>query len=172
MAGRVAKLLVGLVLGIASVAAADGRPVTIAILDFELIDDTGDTAARAAQETRLRMISDQLRREFSGRGLYAALDNAPAAGMIATATARHNLHACNGCELDIGAALGADRVLTGWVQKVSNLILNINIEIKSVVTGKIVLKKSVDIRGNTDASWSRDVSHMLHDMAEEKQGGR
>lgn len=159
-------------LGFASAAAADGKPRTIAILEFELIDDTGDTAARAAQEARLRMISDQLRRELSSRGLYAVLDNAPAAGLIETARARHNLHACNGCELDIGAALGADRVLTGWVQKVSNLILNINIEIRNVATGEIVLKKSVDIRGNTDVSWSRGVSHLVRDMTEKHQGGR
>jgi len=58
------------------------------------------------------------------------------------------------------------------VQKVSNLILNINIEIKSVASGQTILNKSVDIRGNTDQSWSRGISYMVRDMVEKKQGGK
>jgi len=78
---------------------------------------------------------------------------------------------CNGCELDIGKRLGADLVLTAWVQKVSNLILNINIEIKEVASSQTILNKSVDIRGNTDQSWSRGISYMVRGMVEKKQGG-
>jgi len=37
------------------------------------------------------------------------------------------LHACNGCELDMARLVHADRDMIGWDQKVSNLILNINI---------------------------------------------
>ena len=63
-------------------------------------------------------------------------------------------------------------MLTAWVQKVSNLILNLNIEVKDVSTGEVTLKKSVDIRGNTDQSWQRGISYMVRDMVEKKQGGR
>lgn len=82
------------------------------------------------------------------------------------------LYECNGCELEIARKLGADRVLTAWVQKVSNLILNMNIEVKDVKTGEVTLKKSVDIRGNTDQSWSRGISYMTRDMVEKGQAGR
>ena len=105
-------------------------------------------------------------------GLYRVLVNAPAADYIAKLKSAQELRACNGCELDIGKRLGADLVLTAWVQKVSNLILNINIEIKRVASGQTILNKSVDIRGNTDQSWSRGISYMVRDMVEKKQGGR
>jgi hypothetical protein len=143
---------------------------TVAILDFELIDDPG--TAGEAERKRLEMISDQLRREFSERGLYKVLDNAPAAELIEKHRSAQALHACNGCELDIAMKLGADRVLTAWVQKVSELILNINIEIKDVKSGQAVLRKSVDIRGNTDQSWSRGISYLVRDMVEKGQGNR
>ena len=59
-----------------------------------------------------------------------------------------------------------------WVQKVSNLILNINLEIKDVATGATRLTKSVDIRGNTDTSWRRGISYLVRDMREKGQGCR
>ncbi|HVS26763.1 MAG TPA: DUF3280 domain-containing protein [Burkholderiales bacterium] len=146
---------------------------SLAVLDFELIDDTLDKNPEtlAAQQKRLALVSEQLRKEFNQAGLYRVLDNTPAADFVAQLKASQELHSCNGCELDIGKKLGADFVLTAWVQKVSNLILNLNIEIKNVATGQKVLNKSVDIRGNTDQSWSRGISYMVRDMVEKKQGG-
>lgn len=147
---------------------------SIAVLDFELLDNTQDENPEtlAAQQKRLALVSEQLRKELNQAGLFRVLDNAPAADFIAQLRAGQELHSCNGCELDIGNKLGADFVLTAWVQKVSNLILNLNIEIKNVATGQKVLNKSVDIRGNTDQSWSRGITYMVRDMVEKKQGGR
>ncbi|HMK14646.1 MAG TPA: DUF3280 domain-containing protein [Burkholderiales bacterium] len=158
-----------------SAACAAGQALpSIAVLDFELIDDTQDdnSATLAAQQRRLILISEQLRKELNNAGLYRVLDNAPAADYIAKLKSAQELRACNGCEVDIGKKLDADLVLTAWVQKVSNLILNINIEIKSVASGQTILNKSVDIRGNTDQSWSRGISYMVRDMVEKKQGGK
>ena len=71
------------------------------------------------------------------------------------------LHSCNGCEAKIAANLGAEQAITGTVQKVSNLILNINLYVRDVASGKPLRAYSVDIRGNTDKSWSRGVSYMV-----------
>jgi hypothetical protein len=163
------------VFGMFSAPSTAEQPVpTIVVLDFELIDDTQDNnlATLAAQQKRLTLISEQLRKELNDARLYRVLDNAPAADYIAKLKLVQELRACNGCELDIGKRLGADLVLTAWVQKVSNLILNINIEIKRVASGQTILNKSVDIRGNTDQSWSRGISYMVRDMVEKKQGGK
>ena len=86
--------------------------------------------------------------------------------------ARQSLLGCNGCEVDIARKAGADRILLAWVQKVSNLILNINIEVRDAETGKVVLAKSVDLRGNTDKSWQRGIDFMVRDMVENEQGHR
>lgn len=56
----------------------------------------------------------------------------------------------------------------GWVQRVSELILNINVEVREVATDRIVLSKSVDLRGNNDESWTRALRFMLRDWAEKR----
>ena len=56
---------------------------------------------------------------------------------------------------------GARKAITGTVQKVSNLILNINLYIRDVETKELDQVMSVDIRGNTDQSWSRGVSWLV-----------
>jgi len=110
-----------------------------------------------------------LRKEFEQRGLYEVIDNAAAAKLIAQEKALHDLRECNGCEFDIGRALKADVIVIGWVQKVSNLILNLNIEVKDVATERTLYTKSVDLRGNTDKSWLRGVRYMVDSIAEKKQ---
>jgi hypothetical protein len=62
--------------------------------------------------------------------------------------------------------------LLAWVQKVSNLILNINVKVLDAETGQVVLAKSVDLRGNNDQSWQRGIDFMVRDMVEKKQGNR
>ncbi len=155
-----------------SAHAADEPLKTIVLLDFELIDGTLDRAADEAQQERLKKISQALRQEFTDRHLYTVLDNAPAQALITDLKGRFKLYDCNGCDMDIGRALGADRTLTAWVQKVSNLILNINIQIRDVKSGLIVLTRSVDIRGNTDVSWLRGVRYMTRSIEEKQQGNR
>ena len=47
------------------------------------------------------------------------------------------------------------------MQKVSNLILNMNVYIEDVATKKMLLVSSVDLRGNTDESWSRSLVYLV-----------
>ena len=51
--------------------------------------------------------------------------------------------------------------MTGLVQKISNLILNINVTIRDLHDGRALRAGSVDIRGNTDESWSRGMSYLV-----------
>ena len=80
------------------------------------------------------------------------LDDAIAAAPIAN---------CNGCERDFALKAGADLAAWGTVQKVSNLILNINVYIEDAKAKKMLFAKSVDIRGNTDESWQRGLDYLL-----------
>lgn len=141
-------------------------------MDFELIDDMRDyerAEVREAQELRLALISAELRRLLAERQLYRVVDNAPAAERIAKEKAMQELRTCNGCDVEIGRALGADVVVVSWVQKVSNLILNVNIEVKDTRTGNSLYSKSVDLRGNTDASWLRGVRALVASVEEKQQ---
>jgi len=56
------------------------------------------------------------------------------------------------------------RVARCWVQKVSNPILNLNIEVHDSATGETLYTRSVDIRGNTDESWRRGVRRLVDNI--------
>lgn len=153
-------LLAALVALPAAWAVAQG-PKKAAVFDFELIDTSleGEIKGKnAAESERLRLASERLRQELVGTGVYVLVDRTPAADAVKAAGF---LHRCNGCEADIARALGAEIAVTGTVQKVSNLILNINVIVTDVATRKRIAAASVDIRGNTDESWARGVSYLV-----------
>ena len=54
----------------------------------------------------------------------------------------------------------------GTVQKVSNLILNINLYIDDARTGRKILGTSVDIRGNTDQTWRHGIRYLVENNLE------
>lgn len=139
-------------------------PHTAALLDCAVIDDNAqynDLATTQSQQARASMVSARLRSQMDQRGLYKVADNGPAASLIDGFKATQDLNACNGCELDIGRKLGVQRVGVCWVQKVSNLILNINLRIEDTASGQVVFQRSVDMRGNTDQSWQRGADALV-----------
>ena len=156
--------LLALPLLFASLAAYPGAAGTqvlrAAVFDFDLVDTSLEGASgtvRGDEAARLALISDTLRRMVAERGI-TVVDLAPARERIAKAAP---LTRCNGCDLELARELGAELAVTGSVQKVSNLILNINVMIRDARDGQAVRGGSVDIRGNTDESWSRGISYLV-----------
>lgn len=145
---------------------------TLVVLDFDLLDDQHELVPDRTLGPRLASIREQLAAALEREQLYAVVSNDPARDLIARLRAGQDLHACNGCELEIARRLGADRVLVGWVQKVSNLIVNINVRIEDAADGTVLLRKSVDLRGNTDDSWRRGIAYLVRDMVDKQQGSR
>jgi hypothetical protein len=142
-------------------ASAKSEPVKLAVFNFELIDTSLEgevNGLREDEQKRLQMISEQLRTMLAESGRYEIADLAPLKDKIDSAGYRYN---CNGCVTDLAAAAGAEQAMTGTVQKVSNLILNINVYLWDVKKGEQTGGTSVDIRGNTDMSWSRGVSYLV-----------
>ena len=80
---------------------------------------------------------------------------------LADAVAATPIANCNGCERDLALKVGADLAAWGTVQKVSNLILNINVYMEDAHAKQMVFVKSVDIRGNTDELWQRGLGYLL-----------
>ncbi len=163
--GLLIMVIVGLLAGSnASGAGAGEGPAKAAVFDFELIDTSleGEMRGRnAAEQRRLRLISDFLRRSLRSSGDYMVLDMSPAAKAVKEAG---HLYGCNGCEAAIARRLGDEVAITGPVQKVSNMILNINLYVRDVASEKRTRSMSVDIRGNTDESWLRGISYLLRNQ--------
>jgi hypothetical protein len=154
-----ASLALLALLGAASGHAVAAENPSAAIFDLDFLDTSPAAGSGEHQEEmrRLSLVSDALRRMLSERGL-AAIDLTPARERIQKAAP---LTRCNGCELDLARDLGAELAVTGLVQKVSNLILNINVAVREVGSGRTIRAGSVDIRGNTDESWLRGMSYLV-----------
>ena len=139
---------------------AHAAPSQVAVFDFELVDTSlqGEVdGPRSDEQGRLMRAGDQVRKALAESGRFTVLDIAP----VNVAAHGSNLQACGGCEVALGRQLGADLVITGTVQKVSNLILNINFYLRDVHTGQLVTAMSADMRGNTDESWTRAADYLL-----------
>lgn len=141
-------------------SAADA-PARVAVFDLELVDSSLQfeiEGASPADLARLALITDELRRQLAASEAYRPVDLAPAAAAIEAAG---SLRRCNGCEITIAQELGAEIALIGWVQKISNLILNINVQMRDVASGELTFGSSVDIRGNTDEAWLHGIRYLL-----------
>jgi Protein of unknown function (DUF2380) len=145
-------------------------PRSLAVLDFELVDDQNNPLTKAAQLVRLRNATAQLQRELGERQLYRIVDPAPSQALQQTLRSQQEfLYRCDDCAEQVGRLLGAELVMATWVQKVSELILNLNVQILDVAAQKVVFSKSVDMRGNEDESWRRAVTFLVRDMAEKRE---
>jgi len=138
------------------------EPPKLAVFDFEMIDTSlpGQFyGPQAAEHDRLLRVGDLIRKELGESGRFRIVDVAP----ISTAAHQSNLQACGGCDVKLAQQLGADLDITGTVQKISNLILNINVYLRDVHTGRLVTAANADMRGNTDESWSRTTRYLIRE---------
>jgi len=134
----------------------------LVVFDFEMIDTSlpGQFyGPQAAEHDRLLRVGDQMRKELGESGKFQIVDIAP----VNAAAHQSNLQACGGCDAKLAQQLNANLDITGVVQKVSNLILNINVYLRDVHTGRLVAAASVDMRGNTDESWSRATRYLIRE---------
>jgi hypothetical protein len=153
-------LVLSVLAGLAPARAAELPK--LAVFDFEMIDTSlpGQFYGPQADEhDRLLRVGNQLRKELGESGKFRVVDIAP----VNAAAHQSNLQACGGCDVKLAQQLDADLDLTGVVQKVSNLILNINVYLRDVHTGRLVTAASVDMRGNTDESWSRATRYLIRE---------
>ena len=159
MRARVA-LLLSMLASLVPLHAAE--PPKLAVFDFEMIDTSlpGQFYGPQADEhDRLLRVGDLVRKELGESSKFQIVDIAP----VNAAAHQSNLQACGGCDVKLAQQLNADLDITGVVQKVSNLILNINIYLRDVHTGRLVTAVSADMRGNTDESWSRATRYLIRE---------
>jgi hypothetical protein len=141
-------------------AAPDDRVKVVALLDVQFLNDHAILEPTTkAEQARLASIASlfKAKLEASGRYMFVSIPADTAAKMAAGPA----IGACGGCEFDYGKELRADTVAWIVVQKVSDLILNINVYMGDVAARKLTFVHSVDIRGDTDESWSRGITYLV-----------
>ena len=161
--GPAAVLIFGLLtVGVCSATTdAPSEPVkSVALLNVQFLNDHEDLEPTTAKErARVALIASLFKAKLEASGRYKFV-SIPA-GAVAKISAGPEIGACGGCEFGYGKELGADTVAWIVVQKVSDLILNINVYMADVSTGKLAFVHSVDIRGDTDKSWTRGLTYLV-----------
>jgi Protein of unknown function (DUF2380) len=145
--------------GVAGVTVADERLPRVAFFGFQLVN-TSPQPTTPEETQRIHMLNDMFQQKLDASGRFKIVSiPAELRDKIASAA---EISGCNGCERDFALQAGADWAAWGTVQKVSNLILNINVYIEDAQAKQMKFAKSVDIRGNTDESWQRGLDYMLN----------
>ncbi len=149
--GRIAGALV--MLAGAPVRAADTTPVPVAVLPLKLLDTSGEPTDQSAHHAeRLTRLTDDLVADLTGTGLYRAtllpaerLGQDCPSGQVAAAA----------CLLQVARDQGARLIFVGVVHKSSTLILQLWARLVDVRTGRDILTRDLNFRGDTDEAWRR-----------------
>ena len=124
-----------------------------AVFPVELFDPGASygTRTRPVDARKLTLVTDELRNALRDKAGLEIVDTAPKADVVAK---EGPLFKCNGCAADIAKSLGADLVVTGYVEKGSGQIFNLSVSIAEADTGKVVRGGQVTIRADTDDTWA------------------
>lgn len=135
----------------------------IAVFELEIVrsgDIAGAPERIEAETKRLAMITERLRGHIAASGQFDLIDTAPVAAKAAAA----NLQYCGNCADVYARELGANYAVTGTVHKISELILNINVQVHDAAAEQAVAAANVDLRGNTDESWRRGIDYLYENV--------
>ncbi|WP_149754431.1 DUF3280 domain-containing protein [Roseivivax sediminis] len=145
------------------------RSAEVAFFGITYLDDSIQTemqGADPAEAARIGMLEELVADRFAEEG-WTLADTAPVQDQIDRVV---NPAKCYGCDTRAAADLGAGYSLVGEVQKVSNLILSMNLQMRDAETGDMVRGRVVDIRSNTDESWQRGMNYILDNTFFEEEG--
>lgn len=134
---------------------APGKAMWFGIHWIDTSTEGAINGTREDETARVAMIADYIAADLTARGfdLIAPPDDIQP-------PIKNPVHA-NGQDTKVAREAGADYAIAGEVQKVSNLILSMNLVLRDVATGEMVRGQSVDIRSNTDDSWLRGIRYIL-----------
>lgn len=146
-----------------NIEASNHELIPIMVLDFELLGDTSVESMKRQDALLLDKFSDEVRRRLKEQHIFNVIDDEKSLSTIENASKNQFLHRCNGCELQLAENLGAKQVLVPWVFRMSKLIQTMYFEIRDVETGKILMHKGLNFRGNTEDGWEHVTTRIIEE---------
>jgi TolB-like protein len=144
-----------------SSARAAANP-TVAIFPFELLDSSQEgelyLKVRPEETKRLAVMVDDLKARLIASRQFDVIGIEPLAAELKAASP---LYSCNGCELDLAKKSGAKLVMLGLVQKFSDTLLAVNLQVVDAETGLLKGSYSAGVQGNTDEAWLRGLGYIV-----------
>lgn len=148
-----------LLLALPAVALAAPK---VAVFPLEVVEPPGDGFSlpkkRPSEKARIQLATEALARHLAESGKFEVVDTSGLAKEIAD---KAPLYKCNGCEADLAKKAGAEMAVVGTVDKASETLLNMTIELHDAETGKVRGLGSIVVQGNTDEMWLRSVRWLV-----------
>lgn len=146
-----------------ALAASPSRAAqSVAVFPFELLDQSQDgelfPKVRPEETKRLALLTQDLKDRLAAAKIYQIADVTPLAAEIKSASP---LHKCDDCLTGLAKKSGADLAMLGLVQKFSDTLLSVNIQIVDAKSGTVLKTYSAGVQGNTDEGWLRGVSYIV-----------
>jgi Protein of unknown function (DUF2380) len=140
-------------LSLALAAPAFAAP-KVAIFPFDIrdVEIEGDLMAKPKDYdlARMKLVAEELKTLMEKSGAYEVVDLAPFAADVEKASP---FSTCNGCEAELGKKVGADLAVTGYVDKLSDSLISLQLYARDTATGEVKKTMAAEIRGNTDELW-------------------
>jgi hypothetical protein len=141
----------------------------LVVLPFEMVDNTPVPGGDERNQEMLDKITRFIAQRIEQEGLFEVIPQNQVNEAVSAAQLGTYIHTCNRCEYDLAKQVGGDKVMIGWIYKMSMLILTMHIEIKTVASEKTLISKAYDFRGDNEKAWRRAAQYMVRDMAEKFQ---
>lgn len=157
MLWRVLLTLVAMLAAVQAMAEppAPGRATWFGLHFIDRSTEGALNPARPDEAARVAMAEALIADDLTARGFTLIAPPADAVAQI------KNPAKSNGRDTEIARAQGADYAIAGEVHKVSNLILQLNLQFRDAQTGQMRAAGVVDIRGNNDRSFQRGYRYLL-----------
>jgi hypothetical protein len=135
---------------------------TVAVFPFELLDSSQEgeliLKVRPEETKRLALLREELQSRLGASSKFTIVDISKLDDEVKVAAP---LFKCNGCEVDLAKKTGAKLAMLGLVQKFSDTLLAVNIQVIDAETGALKTSYSAGVQGNTDEAWLRGVSYIV-----------
>ena len=159
MAPRTSSAVAAVLIALPTAALAAPKA---AVFPFEIIEPVGDGFSlpkkNPVEKARIQLATEALIKHLVESGHFDVVDMAGLAKDIAD---KAPLYKCNGCETDLAKKAGAEIAVVGTIDKASETLLNMTIEMHDAETGKVRGRGSTVIQGNTDEMWLRSVRWLV-----------
>jgi Protein of unknown function (DUF2380) len=140
--------------------AAATPPTTLAVLNLDYVDTSGEpTDQTAVHQRRAADFVSALQRDLAANGQYRIVPTSCGSESCAPVMSPSELQTA-------ARAAGVKLVLLGGVHKMSTLIQWAKIQIADEEQGQVVFDRLVTFRGDTDEAWQKAESFVARDVLE------
>ncbi|MES9972000.1 MAG: DUF2380 domain-containing protein [Candidatus Thiodiazotropha sp.] len=136
----------------------------LVVLPFEIVDNTPVPGGEVRNEKMLGKLTNFIGDAIHKEGIFDVVSQSQVNDAVDAAQLGTYIRTCNRCEYDLAKRVQGDKVMTGWIYKMSILVLTMHIEVKDVESEQTLISKAYDFRGDNEKAWLRAARYMVRDL--------